>query len=439
MKKCLSLLICIVLLLCLTGCTPGEPIIMLEYKGTPLTSLSYKSVDYMGGFSTTTLIDFEKNTVTVTKYNPYAAEQGKEEYTTDYTCDFTDEAEMVFINKVYSFGLFSILPRYENNHVDDGGGWDLVIEYENGQQKRSSGSNAAPGIIFSACAIPFYRLTGIDVLGRVPTEYKYPPNLSYAMHYECDNYDYSAFIHSERANYRWNDHTVSGINIYDMTMRSIREMYENPLIRGLDYSLVIYTSNYKTSEYDKFKSIEIRSYNIDPELTDEKLVYSSGWFDREEIFLELDRIYLVTMEFYNGDFVEYTFNTVSSDQKILYGFYSYSITDIGHLQVDIYDDGSFTLDEQIYYDRDTGKYPYPNPESLNGSWDFETIDGAEYLVLTADGGDRLVFEYSIRNLVLNTEKTTLDLKKYHLDEVIEDNRTVVLKFIRYKEKDKYDF
>ena len=109
------------------------------------------------------------------------------------------------------------------------------------------------------------------------------------------------------------------------------------------------------------------------------------------------------------------------------------------MQVDIYDDGSFTLDEQIYYDRDTGKYPYPNPESLNGSWDFETIDGAEYLVLTADGGDRRVFEYSIRNLVLNTEKTTLDLKKYHLDEVIEDNRTVVLKFIRYKEKDKYDF
>ena len=65
MKKCLSLLICIVLLLCLTGCTPGEPIIMLEYKGSPLTSLSYKSVDYMGGFSTTTLIDFEKNIAVV--------------------------------------------------------------------------------------------------------------------------------------------------------------------------------------------------------------------------------------------------------------------------------------------------------------------------------------------------------------------------------------
>ena len=148
-----------------------------------------------------------------------------------------------------------------------------------------------------------------------------------------------------RADYQWNGHTVSGSSLYEIAIRDIENRYENPMLRSIDYSLVIYTSNYRTSEYDIFKSVEIRSYNIDPDLTDEKLVYSSGWFSQEEIPLEHDRIYLVTLEFYNGDFAQYTFNTASSDCKILCGFYSYNINGVGQSRLHIYDDQN----KELYY------------------------------------------------------------------------------------------
>ena len=433
MKRLFCLMLTLFLLLCLVGCTVEEPLITFDYIGIPVTSISYCTTDYMGGASRTVTIDFISNTTTVTKMTPNFSGDSDEYFKveTEVIGSFTDEAEEKFINQIYSLGFFTILPNYQPMFpVIDGGGWDLVVEYENGWQKRSSGSNAGPELIFSACSIPFYRLTGIDVLGGVPTAYKYPPNVSYALHYSHENNYYSGSIEYERADYRWNDHIVSGSNLYDMAIRSIENRYANPLIRNVDYSLVIYTSSYRIEDYDIFKSIEIRSYNIDPELTDEKLVYSSGWFSQEEIPLEPDRIYLVTIEFYNGDFTQYTFNTAASDQKIFYGFYSYIISGTGQSRLHIYDDGSFELEPFNYSDKGY-KDPYSGLTPLAGKWAFETIDGAEYLVLTDENGDRLVFECGFRSIKVNNDKTTLDLKKYNLDGKGNDE-SVEFKFYYYE-------
>ena len=78
--------------------------------------------------------------------------------------------------------------------------------------------------------------------------------------------------------------------------------------------MTLYTANYgRYEDYDKFQKCIVTSYDYSKELSNEKIHYSGKWFDQIEFELELDRIYLVRLEFKNGDFVEYTFNTRPND------------------------------------------------------------------------------------------------------------------------------
>lgn len=417
MKTLLILLLPVFLLSCLVGCynKSTDPIILLEYPGVPLSSIEYRTVDYMGGASVTYNIDFVSNTTTVTRRIPDFSEDAEDYFRTETEVvgSFTDEDERLFINRIYSFGFFSIKDRYEPMFpVMDGGGWDLVVEYDNGQQKRSSGSNAAPGSIFANCAIPFYLLTGVDVLGRVPSSYIYPPNISYSVDYSYANHHYSgnAQINVKRADYLWNDHRQSGSDLYQLNCGE-NDVDSSLLLSG-EYKLAVYTSNYHG--YDRFIHCEIKNYDLDPTLSGEKIVYSSGWFKNESIPLELNKIYLVTLSFLNGDYVQYTFHTAAADRKINYGKYSYNVFNQGKCELTIDEDGSFTLNPFSYIDKNFND-PDASKEPLVGSWNFEYIDGVEHLVLTANSGERLVFNFSAVGIYLDIEKTTLDLKKYNLD------------------------
>ena len=72
MKRISLIALLVLISLCFVGCSAVMKILPIrEYRGTPLTSLSYETVDYMGGMSETYVLDFDKNTVTRISYIPY--------------------------------------------------------------------------------------------------------------------------------------------------------------------------------------------------------------------------------------------------------------------------------------------------------------------------------------------------------------------------------
>ena len=407
------LLICVVvfLILCACGCSL---IPIRGYTGTQISTLTYRTVDYMGGASVTHIIDFDNNRITRIEYLPYAEENQGEREEVSLVCEFTEEAEREFINAVYSYGLFSIRKRYEPlAPVMDGGGWQLTIDYVNGRQKMSSGSNAAPALVFKNCAIPFYELSGVDILGRVPSSYRYPPNVDFSLSYSYNNHNFygNEGVRVNRANYLWNEHKKSDANIYELATEDLNVS----LLSGAEYTLSMYTTNYNnySGSYSRFDECVVKSYNIDSELTGEREILRLGWFDSVKIPYEANRIYVVTLYFDKGDFVEYVFCTATLVQKIQYGEYHYNIYQQGRSVLTINEDGSFSLEPFDYFDESDRK-PAESKEKLVGKWIFEIIEGREFLVLISDSGEKLVLDYCAKALFVDAEKSTLNLEKYNL-------------------------
>ena len=414
MKKILiSVLICVTLL-SIVGCSSYEPPIKLEYSGKPLSSLTYETVDYMGGYTCTYFFDFDNNVVSCTTYMPYGEQS---ETKTREVCRFTDEAEKRFIDTIYSAGLFMIRDRYEpSGVVDDGGGWSLVINYADGTQKLSTGSNAGPNKVFDYCAIAAYDLTGEMAMGYVPTAYYTPPILDVGLGYEYTykNIHYLGYPdpNKKRGNYSWNGHGEEGLDLYQTAVSDIN----STLLAGEEYRLSISTVNYNNynGRYEKFSRCVVKNYDLDPSLTGEKTLFDGKWFNSTKIPYEPNKIYLITLYFSDGDYVEYVFNTATIDQKIHYGQYNYNIYNVGKSVLTINEDGSFSLDPFDYFDENDRK-PIEEKNSLVGEWTFEVIDGREYLVLTAQSGERLVLDYCARALFVEREKSTLDLERYHIE------------------------
>ena len=303
MKRIISVILCISCIFLLTSCF-APPI--REYGGTALSTLIYQTVDYMGGYTVTYIFDFDNNVAEKQEYLPYADEYEGNNAEFDIIKEFTDEEEAILINKLYSYGLFNIRDNYKSPpNIMDGGGWSLIIEYTDGTSKQSEGSNNAPRWVFKNCAKAFYDLCENGVLAFVPEDYYRPPNLSYSFHSANEHYGYAGY--GERLDYSWNGFGSTGNDAYESN-ESMRFSHE--FNTDENYSLILYTANYRNSyNYDKFTKCTLRSYDYNEKLTNEKTVYQSGWFKQVEIDLELNRIYILRLDFKNGDFVEYTFNT----------------------------------------------------------------------------------------------------------------------------------
>ena len=300
MKKLIALTLAVVALLCcLVGCSEG----VKEYDKTPLTSLTYTQVDYNGGFTTEYLFDFEKNIVTRHSYLPTDDENDRMET----LAEFSDEQEKTLIDKLYTYGLFDIKKEYKSPPgIVDGGGWSLKINYNDGTSKESSGSNNSPSSVFSKCAKAFFDICGQGVVARVPSEYYTPPNISYAIHSTVGNNTTSQGATSlvERGNYKWNGFEETTQNYYQLNQN---RSFPYELDENTAYEFVLYTSNY--GDYDRFKECVVVSYDFNEELSGEEVVIEKGWFKQIEFDLQTNKIYVVTLSFKNGDFVEYTFNT----------------------------------------------------------------------------------------------------------------------------------
>lgn len=295
MKKIVTICLCMACLWGFVSCGTA----VKDYGGTPVTLLSYERIDYMGGYTETYVIDFEANVVQKRGYLP--SENDAPDFETIAT--FSDEAERILINKLFSYGLFDIKDNYPAPEgIIDGGGWNLSIEYSDGTLKKSSGSNNSPASVFSNCAKAFYDIFEDGIVGYVPQNYYCPPNISYSFTSGSTHMGYTSY--GERVDYRWNGFESADNNIYEINISNdlMQEFHE-----GDEYILVLYTANY--GDYEKFQKCVVTEYDFNEELTNPTEVYSGKWFKQIEIDLDLNKIYMVRFEFKDGDFVEYTFNT----------------------------------------------------------------------------------------------------------------------------------
>lgn len=300
MKK-INVLMIFTLIGLLTACNSIK-----EYSGTKLIKLTYTTIDYNGGYTQKHVLDFNENKYSSVGYSPYEDENPELETKTT----FTDEEEKVFMDSCYTYGLFDLKESYSATGIMDGGGWDLIIEYEDGTTKTSQGSNAGPTETFNQCATVFYDLCGQPIVGRLPDYYVSPPNISYAFHYTTGTTSVSTNVIARvvRGNYKWKKSESLDNDLYVL---NTAHKDKNEFVKDYDYKLVLYTANYEYEE--KFNKITVREYDYNPELTNEKEIYTGKWIQQIELEIELNKVYVYELSYKNGDFVQYTFSTFSNE------------------------------------------------------------------------------------------------------------------------------
>ncbi len=309
MKKimCVILLVSYLLILCSCGS------IILPYEGTDISEISYRTVDYMGGATEIYKINFTENKVYKLSWYP-GMDDNLDSSVQDsefvFIKEFTEEEEKAFIDSIYTYGLLNINDKYVQTGICDGGGWTLEISFADGSKKTSDGSNASPQIVFNNCALPFYRLCGEQVLGGIPITYFRPPELDIFFRHETQDNSYARDDTAEvsRANYKWNDSGTTDSNLYELNLAARPSQFEGD---GYTYNVHLSTSNYnnRNGKYEHFIWLSVKSYDFNPELTNEDTVFSGIMLEYKELPLELNKIYVYTLYFADGDYVEYTFNT----------------------------------------------------------------------------------------------------------------------------------
>lgn len=296
MRK-INILIILSLLCILTACNSIK-----EYTGTKIIKITHTSIDYMGGYTIKDELDFNENKYSSLGYLPTEVENPELELKST----FTDEEEKVFMDECYTYGLFDLKESYSASDIIDGGGWSLIIEYEDGTTKISKGSNAGPTKVFNKCATTFYDLCGQGVVGRVPEYYITPPNISYSFHFTVDttNVSTNEIVIVRRANYKWNKCESLDNNYYQLNEET---KGRNEFNSNYSYQLVLYTANYNCDE--KFNKITVKEYDYNSKLKNEKTIYKGKWFDQIDLDIQVNKIYVYELSFKDGDYVQYTFST----------------------------------------------------------------------------------------------------------------------------------
>ena len=306
MKKILYLTVCLLSVLVLFSCSKSN---IKTYSGTPILSLEYESVDYMGGSTRKYIFDFEKNELYLESEIPSFDEEFIDNFVTDIKKlkTFTEEEEITLINKLYTYGLFKIKDNYKApSGIMDGGGWNLTVEYSDGSKKVSKGSNNSPRKVFKNCATAFYDICGDGIVAYVSREYYLPPNVSYS--FKTDNMLYGSDSLVKIVNYKWNNFESLYNSIYEINENA---EFEYEFYSNVNCKLVLDTFNYNnTYSYKKFKKCIVTSYDYNKDLTNKKVLYDDGWFKQISIDIEYNKIYVIRLEFKNGDYVEYTFNSL---------------------------------------------------------------------------------------------------------------------------------
>ncbi len=327
MKKTVLLLIFILVFSFIVSCTPAPQVTPTPPKENEteeaeflndISEIFFKRVSFMGGNTEIIKIDFSANKVYRSRYTPddrfSEEDQENEGYIEIRT--FTEEDEKEFITICKMGGIFEIEKKYERTDVADGGSWEMIVNYKNGDVKRSIGINEDPEEVFAACSVAFYNLCGEDVVGYLPADHhKMPfPFLHLIYEKKPDIYPYYR-ISAVRADYSFNEGAIICKN--DDYFK-INEIEKNTLIESndeIEYSLRI---TFKNNTPYKVEKTILRSYDYNEELTGEKLLYEWETLKDETIPIELEKIYVLDIRYENGDFSRYTFNTKSIEIPNIY-------------------------------------------------------------------------------------------------------------------------
>lgn len=304
MKK-IVMIISLFFMISLTGCNAIESKTqIIEYDGKTVNKLMYETIDYMGGFKDIRIIDFIDNNYYFQTYIPEGFDdEGYSEL--DLRRNFTEKEEKIFIDACYSYGLFDLDDFYQETGIDDGGGWTLIIEYEDGTTKVSRGDNAGPDEVFKKCSIYFYDLCGEKVFNYLPEFYLEPPTLMARFGNKRHWYGSAKII---KANYKWNK-TKSLDNDLFLINDEIKEYCE--FQKDKEYNLLLFTKTYRYKV--KFKEIRIIEYDFNSELSNEKVIYTGKWFKELAVSIELNKIYVYELIYEDGNYVQYTFSTYYAD------------------------------------------------------------------------------------------------------------------------------
>ena len=292
--KFIPLLLIIPLLFSHTACGTKE------YSGKKIANLTFQTHGYLGGYTKEDILNLKENTFSRIGYELSEAPETK------LTSTFTEEEEKLFLDLCYTNGLFNIKDKYEDPNVLDGGEWTLTIEYDDGTKKISRGINDGPYKIFNKCSTAFYDLCGVAVVGTLPAYYADPPNVSWSFDYNYDNTYASTNMLAEpqRANYKWNKSQEEDADIFAIN-EAVKD--KNKFEEQYDYKLVLFTANYRYEK--KFKSLTVKEYDYNENLTNEKNLFEGKWIKQIELDIELNKIYVYEMTYANGDYVQFTFST----------------------------------------------------------------------------------------------------------------------------------
>ncbi len=267
-----------------------------QYDGKDISSIVYTSVNYMGGYTNETKIDFANFQVLSKSYFPI--DELIEDYTLDY--HFEESSIKLFLNEAGDAGLFDLEDHYPTpGGIIDGGGWTLTIHYIDETSKTSTGDNNRPTKIFQKADYAFYHLYGNDLFGTLPSSFKNPPSIDIAFEYSIDNHLFNESYGGLQAiYYTWNKSSVSDIDLVHYALENQLSEFNNQY----DYQFVLWTANY---EY-RFSRMMIKSYDLNG--NDQKDIDSTGWFNQKKYSLEFNRIYVITMTFSYG-ICTYAFST----------------------------------------------------------------------------------------------------------------------------------
>lgn len=129
--------------------------------------------------------------------------------------------------------MILLITKHIKSDVINGGGWNLVIKYVDGEEKKSTGDNTVPSSIFNKCALSFYSLCKEQVLGIISQSFFNPPSLSFSYSYEKNgnSYQTNELRKVVKANYSWNGFLQKDIDIYTLneSIKNNQELIDDVL------------------------------------------------------------------------------------------------------------------------------------------------------------------------------------------------------------------
>ena len=298
MKK-LSIVIILVILLFISACNGKNRINISRIPDSyyeNIESISYTSIDYLGGYNTIKTIDLNENQVIVKEGFP-----GSEEISYSYQLDNSNILD--FLKEFKRTGVLDLKKEYKKLlPVMDGGGWKLDIKFKDGTEKNSKGSNAGPYEIFKDADEVFYSYFKASIFGRLDSSYYEIPSLECYLKY--DNKTVNSFINYFE--YVWLHKEVSNIPSVD----DIRFLQHFIFNKDTTYQFI-----FNKKEIKSYKYYVLDALGEEVLYTSQEHIFSNEE-DNASIDLELNRIYKITCEYEKGE-VTYFYSTHLIDDSVL--------------------------------------------------------------------------------------------------------------------------